>query len=204
LLNASLHVLREKDQSLIGAADGRDQFSAALELPDQLFRNFGRSGRQDDPVEGRLVGPSRITIAGLHHNVRISKMKEPLGRAERKLRHQFDAVHLAHEQRQHGGLIAGSGSDFKDGLVALQIEQPGHERDDVGLRNGLAESDRKRLVAVSEFRDRCRHEQMPRHGAHCLEYSGVVHVARFNLIHHTVAFMLGCVLRRARYDRCDQ
>jgi len=50
--------------------------------------------------------------------------------------------------------------------VAAQLEQLGHEPDDVGLGDRLLLADRKRMIAVGPVAQRPLDEQMARHPAH--------------------------------------
>ena len=63
----------------------------------------------------------------------------------------FDCIYTGTHFCQNAGLKAGSGSDFKDFLPFLNIEQLTLKGYRVWLRNGLAISDRDRPVLVRQF-----------------------------------------------------
>ncbi len=70
---------------------------------------------------------------------------------------------------QYRGLVAESGADVEHSVIGLDVEQLGHQRDDEGLRDGLAVADRQRLIQVGEHPQLVRHEFVARHtrdGAH--------------------------------------
>src|SRR6185312_6506792 len=52
------------------------------------------------------------------------------------------------QARQHRGRVPGAGTDLEHALVAVQLEQLAHARDDPGLRDRLALAYAQRAVAV--------------------------------------------------------
>ena len=68
-----------------------------------------------------------------------------------------------HQFGQHRCLITGAGADFQNCVSALGVEQLGHERDDVGLGNGLAVPYRQGPVGIGQRAVRRGHEAMARH-----------------------------------------
>jgi hypothetical protein len=67
-------------------------------------------------------------------------------------------------------------------LVGLEPEFLGHERDDVGLRDGLLVPDAHRRVEVGEVAHVLGHEFVAAHGAHGFEYAFVGDAPRHELL----------------------
>ena len=83
-----------------------------------------------------------------------------------KLFDDFNGVYLACEPREHGRLIAKSGTDFENAVVGLDVEQIGHQGDDKRLRDRLFEADWKWDIGIRVGLNLDWHKLMPRHLAY--------------------------------------
>ena len=164
------------EQELLGeeGAAHRDHHAPArLELGDERWRHVACGRRDHDDVEGRMLGPAVITVAGPHGHVVVAERVEPVGGARRERRHDLHRVDLGHELGQHRRLIARPGAELERHVVGLRLQQIGHQRDDIGLRDGLAVADGERPVQVAEVLQIGRHEEVTRHPPHRLHHPGV-------------------------------
>ena len=123
-------------------ADRDDHSATLLELIEQRLRHVIGCTGDDDGVEGRGFGPALVTIAVTHPDVVVAESCQiALGPTCQWL-DDFDAVDLTHQTRQDGCLIAGSSTDFEYPVGIPCRQLLGHERDHVGLGNGLVVADR--------------------------------------------------------------
>jgi hypothetical protein len=60
----------------VSGADGDHHPPAGLQLVDQRLRHVIRAGRDDDPVERRLLRPAGIAVAGAHGDVAIAELRK--------------------------------------------------------------------------------------------------------------------------------
>jgi hypothetical protein len=70
-----------------------DENAVVRELIEQRLGNLVRCGGHENAVEGRLLGPARVTVACAHVNVRVAEPKEACARLVGKLLHDFDREH---------------------------------------------------------------------------------------------------------------
>ena len=126
------------------AADRDHQAAADLELRAQRFRNLRPAGRHHDGVIGRMIGPAARAVAVQHVHIVVALLGERRGRFFRQLPDALDRVDLGRDFGEHGGRVAGAGADFEHLFPAFEPQRLGHERDDVGLRDGLPLGDRQR------------------------------------------------------------
>lgn len=93
----------------------------------------------------------------------------------------FEGVDLAgalgEESGEDGGLVAGTGTDFEDVVLGLEAEALGHERDHVGLGDGLGVADGVRAVGVDVVAGAGGEEALAGDGAHRGEEVGVADAA---------------------------
>lgn len=119
-----------------------------------IFKGPGNTrgtGRHDDGVIGRMFKPSLGAVAVAHMNVVITHPAECLLGGFSQLLVPFDRIDLVHDSAQHGRRIARPGSDLKHPVAFFKLQHFGHHRHDIGLRDGLTFSDRKRRILVSEL-----------------------------------------------------
>ena len=131
---------------------------------------------------GARVRPPCVPVTGAHRDVRVAKRFQSLFSVPRERLDDLDCVHMRDKLRQHGRLISRAGSDFEHAIAAGWPRQLGHQRDDVGLGNGLLVTDRKRSVVVCLWLKIRKHEEMTGDLAHRRQHARVAHVARRNLL----------------------
>ena len=158
---------------LESAPDRHGHDAADLELIDQRLGNaFGR-GRDHDLVEGRGVRPSGVAIAFARMDVRVPQPFQQRAGTRGQRGNDFDRVHLVHQLREHGGLVSGSGADFKHAIRFCGLNRLCHVGDDVWLRDGLATADRQGTVFIRAMTQMLRNELVARHPPHRLEHGRI-------------------------------
>ena len=124
-----------------------------------------------------MLGPSEVAVAGPYLHVAITEGRQPFARLLRQRRHDLDRIHLFRESSEDRRLVAGSGPDLEDAVLGPHVERLGHERHDVGLRDGLIVADREGRIAVGLITQRLRHEEVARHCEHRLEHPRAADIA---------------------------
>ena len=132
------------------------------ELVDQRLRHVAGSGRHDDRVEGRLLGPAAIAVADAHVHVRVAEPRQVGARPLAELLHDLDRVDLARELGEHRRLVARAGPDLEHALVAAQPQLLRHVGHHVRLRDRLAAADRERPVFVGVVAQLVGHQLVAR------------------------------------------
>ncbi len=87
----------------------------------------------DDGIEWRVLRPAEITVTDAGTDVVILQTGEHLLRALSQFRYDFDTVHLLDQLTEHRCLITRTGAQFKNHGIRLELEQVGHNSDDVRL-----------------------------------------------------------------------
>jgi len=116
--------------------------SSRFELLQQWRRDVAGSGGDDDSVEWCMLGPAIIAITDAHIDVVVTQVRQAGLRLLPERRNDFDAPYPGVKLGNYRRLVAGAGADFEDAVARFDIEQIGHNRDDVWLRNGLAMTNR--------------------------------------------------------------
>jgi hypothetical protein len=99
----------------------------------------------------------------------------------------LDREDPAGDQRHHRRGKAGARADLEHPVARPQLGRLDHERDDVGLRDGLALADRERRVLVGELLHALLDEGLARHPPHRVEHLRVADAAARKLhVHHAV------------------
>ena len=155
-----------------GAAHRDHHAPARLKLGDERRRHVARGSGHHDDIEGRVLRPAVVAVACPHGHVVVAERLEPFGGARSERRHDLDRVDLGHQLGEHRRLIARPGAELEGDVVGLRRQQIGHQRDDVGLRDGLPVADGERPVQVAHVLQIRRHEEMARHAAHRLHHPG--------------------------------
>src|SRR5262249_45161816 len=168
----SLIVEFEQDQALEGerSTDWDHHSASRLELPNQRWRDLARCRGDDNTVERRRLLPTVIAVAESRRDVVVTKALQSLRGGVGKGRDNLDRVDFARETREDGGLIARASADLQHNMVRPDLQEVGHQGDDEWLRDGLAVTDRQRTIGISLVPHSFRHELMPRHKPHGLEY----------------------------------
>src|SRR5262245_53579912 len=159
-------LLDEHELLRIGQTGGNHHFPARLQLLEQRRRNEVGSRGYQHFVERRVLGPAMIAVAYPELDIGAALPLQSLLRLPRELFDDLDAVHLASQLREHGGVITQPRADLEDGVAGADVEQVGHQRDNERLRDRLVEADRKRDVGVGIDLQLDRHELVSRHPGH--------------------------------------
>ena len=91
---------------------------------------------------------------------------QTVSRLRSELFDELDAVDMLCQQSQDRRLIAQPGPDLQHRIRGPHIEQVGHDGNDEGLRDRLAEADRHRRVGVGVRPQFQRNEFVARYPAH--------------------------------------
>src|SRR5437762_2275448 len=143
---------------LLGITDGDDKPTANAELLDQRLRDFRAAGCNQDAVIGRVVAPADRSVKPFYSCVVASELSDVCLSHARQFADSFDGKHAARHFRQHCCLIAGARSYFEHRRVFVNLEQFGHTRDHVRLRDRLHIAYRQRVVSISLCSQRVRHK----------------------------------------------
>jgi len=154
-------------------ADWDDHDSGVAELLDERRRRLWPPGCDDDAVKGRLLRPAQGAVVQLQPDAKTAHVHESLLGRQVKLADALDAVDFHAHGREDRRLIARARADFQDPQIRRRLQQLGHQRDNVWLRNGLAQPDRQGVVLVGLGSKRLLHEEVPGHDAHGLEHRSI-------------------------------
>ena len=87
--------------------------------------------------------------------------------------------------RHHRGLVAAAGADLERFSGSLAVHHGlDHARDDVGMRDGLAEADRQRVILVGAAGERFLEEKVARHAAERAEHPLIAYALAAQAVHH--------------------
>ena len=129
------------------AAARRHQAAPLGQLPDQFIDQCRRRGGDDDGIERAVLGPAGAAIIVLGADIHAQRT-EALARLSQQVADAFDGVDLQAQRAEHGGLVAGAGTDFQHFLWRDLQHGFGHARHHPRLRDGLAVADRQGGVFV--------------------------------------------------------
>ena len=168
-------------------ADRRHDATGRCELRRKRRIDLRRRGGDEDAVVRRLrsVTERRVVIDDAH--VPVSQACEQIARGSRERDVALDRDDICGELAEDGGLIAGAGADLEYAIRDAKVEQLGHARDDVGLRDGLSLADRERVVAVRDGTILGADELLPRDVGHRVEDAGVMDAKSPQLLEHAAA-----------------
>lgn len=164
---------QENEVLVHAAAYGDDHAAAVAELLDEVGWNFVWRAGHNDGVERRLFGPALVTDAVTDLSVVIAEPLERLPCHCGEGLDDFDGVEFGAGGSENRGLVAGASANFQNLFAGLRADGFGHEGDDVGLRDGLAVADGKRVVHVGLAAQTQREKIVERHSAHGLEGGGI-------------------------------
>ncbi len=119
-----------------------------------------------------MLVPAVVAVADADLDIAVTEALQPATGIKSELLDELDAVDLIHQFREDRGLITYTGTDLQRYVARPQLEQIGHERDDEGLRDGLAVADRQRRVEIRVGLQFQRHELVARDLAHHLDHPG--------------------------------
>jgi hypothetical protein len=143
-----------------------DHAPARLELLNQRRWNVVGGRRHDNRVKRRVLFPAEIAVGKLDLHLVVAEPFEPVrGRLGERL-DDLNRPDVGGDFGENRGLIARAGADFQRRGPGLELQQLGHHRDDVWLRNRLAMANGQRAVGVRCIAPVFRHEFVARHLAH--------------------------------------
>jgi len=177
---------------IVNGSDGGDETPSGAQLVKKRLGNTQRGGCKKDAVIGRGLGPPKPPVSDMNANVRESEPHETFGGLLRQRRNALDRMNLGREQTQDRRLVSASAADFENlfaassaGSCASAFAQPkqlGHDPDDIGLRNGLAESNREREISPGFGAVFLWHKEMTRNAPHGLEHPFVRYIPAAQLL----------------------
>ena len=152
---------------LLGVLDpGRHHHPAAgLELGEQQGRHEIRRRGDQDAVERPVLGPAPRAVAVAQRDILVAQRVQPGARARGEIPDDLDRTDLGGQLGQQRRLVAEPGSHLEHRVIAPHVEQIGHQRVDIRLRDGLAAADRQRRIDIGEAAQLDRHEFVARHPA---------------------------------------
>src|SRR4029453_10430087 len=151
-----------------GASSGRPAYASPLRTWTFEYPSSASSSRARAASSGTIS----IVCTSLTISARIADWwacpvpPQQVGGAPRQLRYDFHRLHVLNDLREDRGLVARSRAHLQDAMRGRELKRLGHVRDDVGLRNCLAEADGKSAVVVRGAGLVGRNEAVVRHGAH--------------------------------------
>ena len=168
----------------VDASHGDDHASAGLELLHQGGRNESGGGGDDDGIEWCFFLPAVVAVGMAGSHPVEPEPPQAISCAGRQNLQDLDRVHVATDVPEHGGLIARSGTHLQDLHSGLRSYHLGHVGYDIGLGDGLAQPDRKRLVTVGPVPVSGGYELVPRHVAHGVKGRRIGDAVGDDSLHH--------------------
>ena len=104
-----------------------------------------------------------VAVAEARTHAAITEARQPTCRLLGERLDDLDGMDVGGKLREHRRLVSGAGADLEGSPTRFDPEQVGHERDDVGLGNGLSVADGQRTVGVSGRPQVVGNELVPRH-----------------------------------------
>jgi len=134
---------------LLDVADGKDGDAIVLQLREEkVGGQFGSASRDENAFERGRLGPADAAVAVTEMDVSDAERHQSI---EGFIEQWLDALHGiddAGEVGEDGGLVAAAGADLEDALACLHVEALCHQRNHIGLADGLAVADGGCAVGV--------------------------------------------------------
>jgi hypothetical protein len=105
-------------------------------------------GRNEDGVERGAGRESERAVASDDMHVAIAESNKEIACGFSERRVTFNGENFRGEFREQRGSVTGSGSNLENLIVGSELERFEHDRNNVGLRNGLAVGNGKRMIFV--------------------------------------------------------
>ena len=175
------------------AATRHDETATIGELVEQIARHLGEGGGDDDGIEGRKIACAIEAVAVLRFDVVDPQLAQADARFADQCGDALHRHHFARKLRQYGSLVAAAETDLehtaeRPALPGLAVpRQFGHARDNVGIGNGLAETDRQRVVLVGTGLQCLVDEQVARHRPHRGQHGFVLDALLAQPLDHAAA-----------------
>src|SRR3984893_6191456 len=145
-------MLSQQVKLLIARSTDWDNHPAAvLQLIDKRLGDMLRGTGNNDGVEGRMLRPALVTIAGEHFHVKKSKPSEICLGSFGERDNDLDRIDFSYKPRKHSGVVPRSCTDLQDSVSRLGVELLCHECHDKRLGNSLAVADRQRVVRIGKL-----------------------------------------------------
>src|SRR5215471_430096 len=125
-----------------------DEPAALGQLIHEGWRHAGPTRRDEDAIEGRLVGPAHGAVGHPYPDVARPNRLERLPCASREFGNPLDAAHARGQTGEDGGLVAAARPDLQHLLAPRETQQLGHARHDERLRDRLRVTDGQRVITV--------------------------------------------------------
>ncbi len=138
-------------------------------VPEDRGNGGGRRADQD-PVEGRLLGPTRAPVSDADGDVAVAEVRDGVERGSRELGYPLHRENLSAELRKHRGLVPAARADLEHPLGPAQRQRLGHEANHVGLGDGLVMTDGQGTVLIGLGPGPRGNEGLPRHPAHGVQH----------------------------------
>ena len=158
-------------------SDRQHEAPPGRELLHERIGHRGCARGNGDRLVGSLLRPAKRPVSLQDLDVVVTEARQPPTRPLGERCVAFDREHPPRDPREDGRRVTRTGADLEDPVARYEFERLGHQRDDVGLGDGLAALDRQRAVAVGEFRHFRRQERLPRHRSHRPQDALVAHTA---------------------------
>jgi len=138
----------ELEELCFSGTDGDNEASAFAQLVEKSLRELGRGCGYDHAVEGCSVGQTSASVADLDGEVGVSQAAQNVSRSDCESGMTFDGIDMLAQLREQCRLVSGAGADFENYFFLSRSKKFQHERNDVGLRDGLALAYGKWIVVV--------------------------------------------------------
>jgi hypothetical protein len=119
------------------AADRNDEAAADFHLLLEGFGHLRSSGRHHNGIERRLFRPAAGSVGVPNLDIVIAESCQRRCGALCQFSDALDAVNAGGYLREDRGGVAGSCADLENSFSTPQIQGFDHERNDVGLGDGL-------------------------------------------------------------------
>src|SRR5262249_11667656 len=170
-LHLTVHLLDDGQHLIHGVADRHHHAATLAELLEERGRDRRPAGRDQYPIERRLVGPAEGAATDPYPDIVVAELLEESAGALGQPRQALDRADAPRELGEHGRLIARAGADLENLFLAGELEQLGHEAHDVGLRDRLLLADRQGVIAVGAITQCFLDEEMTRDAPHHREHA---------------------------------
>ncbi len=169
--NLAVTALVDEDESLYreDRPYRNDHAAARPQLLDKRLGNVACCSGDDDRIKRGVLGPPEVAVPLAYVHIVVAETFQALPSGSSERLNDLNGVDLIRDFGEYCGLIAASGPHFEDDILRIRIQDLGHVRDNVGLRDRLAVTDRKRSVGIRLVLVRGRYELVPRGRAHSIQ-----------------------------------
>ena len=116
-------LLAEQHKGLLVSLTHRNDHAPPFcKLLDQWLRNLLRRAGDNNLVKRCMLGPAEETITYFCDDIAIAQPGQRASHLGAQRFIDFDRVDRLHERREHGSLIAASGTDFQHAIGGLWLQ----------------------------------------------------------------------------------